>query len=176
MEIYGSISGLKMNKEKTKVIWIGRKRFSRDKLDVSVNLEWGASNFKLLGIDFFTDITLTKQYNYIKVLEKIKKIIAIWKNRYFTPLGRITIIKTNLVSQCVHLLSTLPKSNSFLKELNSILYNFLWNGKPDKIRRSASNLKYIEGGLNMINIYNFDRALRLNWEKITSNATTVTVV
>ena len=29
LEIYGDISGLKMNKEKTKVIWIGRKKFSK---------------------------------------------------------------------------------------------------------------------------------------------------
>ena len=35
LEIYGSMSGLKMNKEKTKVIWVGRKRYSKDKLDVS---------------------------------------------------------------------------------------------------------------------------------------------
>ena len=42
LEIYGTMSGLKMNKEKTKIIWIGRKRFSRDKLKVSVNMEWGA--------------------------------------------------------------------------------------------------------------------------------------
>ena len=46
LEIYGNISGLKMNKEKTKVIWIGRKKFSKDKLNVSVDLEWGCTDFK----------------------------------------------------------------------------------------------------------------------------------
>ena len=37
-----------MNKEKTKVIWIGRKRYSKDKLKVSVNLDWGNTDFTLL--------------------------------------------------------------------------------------------------------------------------------
>ena len=31
LEIFGSYSGLKMNVEKTKVIWIGCKRHSKDK-------------------------------------------------------------------------------------------------------------------------------------------------
>ena len=52
LEIYGTMSGLKMNKEKTKIIWIGRKRFSKEKLKVSVDMEWGASEFTMLGLDF----------------------------------------------------------------------------------------------------------------------------
>ena len=45
LEIFGNISGLKMNKEKTKVIWIGRKKFLKEKLPVSVKLEWGNTDF-----------------------------------------------------------------------------------------------------------------------------------
>ena len=52
LEIYGNFAGLKMNKEKTKVIWIGRKKHSKDKLKVSVNLDWGKSEFILLGTTF----------------------------------------------------------------------------------------------------------------------------
>ena len=44
LEIYGSMSGLKMNKEKTKVVWVGRKKFSKEKLNVSTELEWGGVN------------------------------------------------------------------------------------------------------------------------------------
>ena len=50
LEIYGSISGLNMNKEKTKLIWIGRKKISKDKLKVSTDLEWGCIDFTLLGV------------------------------------------------------------------------------------------------------------------------------
>ena len=35
LEIFGSYSGLKMNTSKTKVIWIGRKKYSKDKLDLA---------------------------------------------------------------------------------------------------------------------------------------------
>ena len=57
IEIYGSMSGLKMNKEKTKIIWVGRKRHSKDKLDVTVDLEWGSTNFTLLGIELSTNLS-----------------------------------------------------------------------------------------------------------------------
>ena len=70
-----------------------------------------------------------------------------------------------MISQCVHLMSTLPTSDSFLKEVNTILYNFLWDGKPDKIKRSTTTLKHTHGGLKMINIYNFDRSLKVAWIK-----------
>ena len=154
-----------MNKEKTKVIWIGRKKFSKDKLNVTMDQEWGCTNFTLLGIEFSTNVSAITERNYTKALEKIKKLVKIWSNRYLTPLGKITVIKTNLISQCVHLLSTIPRSESFLRTLNIILYKFLWNGKPDKIRRSTISLSYMQGGMKMINIHNFDKALKISWIK-----------
>ena len=96
---------------------------------------------------------------------KIKKLVKTWNNRYLTPLGKITVIKTNLISQSVHLLSSLPRLESFLKTLNTILYNFLWNRKPDKIRRSTTALSHMQGGMKMIKIHHFDKALKTSWIK-----------
>ena len=38
IEIFGTFSGLKMNGDKTKVIWIRRKKYSCDKLITSLKL------------------------------------------------------------------------------------------------------------------------------------------
>ena len=130
-----------------------------------MNLEWGSNKFTLLGIEFSTNLSEILEYNCEKALEKIKQRVGLWGCRYLTPLGKITIIETNLISQSVHLLSTLPKSESFLNKLNSILYKFLWSGKPDKVTRSTSVLRYNQGGLKMVDIYKFDKALKVNWIK-----------
>ena len=45
LEIFGNFSGLKMNKEKTKMIWIGRKNFSKEKLQTPHKLNWGDTIF-----------------------------------------------------------------------------------------------------------------------------------
>ena len=52
LEIFGSYSGLKMNTNKTKIIWIVRKKYSKGTLQVSVNLDWGTPHFNLLDLSF----------------------------------------------------------------------------------------------------------------------------
>ena len=43
LEIFGSLSGLRINKDKTKIIWIGKKRNSEDILHTEPPLKWGAT-------------------------------------------------------------------------------------------------------------------------------------
>ena len=45
-----------MNTEKTKIIWIGRKKFSKDKLKVTAQLKWGETEFTLLGLHFSVNL------------------------------------------------------------------------------------------------------------------------
>ena len=75
IEIFGNISGLKMNTTKTKVIWIGDKRHSTDKLPVSYRLEWGTTTFNLLGILFSVNLDDIPILNFPPLLDKTRKII-----------------------------------------------------------------------------------------------------
>ena len=60
------------------------------------------------------------------------------ENFNHTPFGRITVIKSLDISKITHLLTNLPDpEENFLKELNKLSDNFIWNGKNDKIRRSG---------------------------------------
>ena len=47
---------------------------------------------------------------------------------------------------------------SFLKELNRFSYNFLWNGKNDKIRRYGVCQAYEVGGLNLTKLTLFSHS------------------
>ena len=53
LETFRTYSGLKMNTEKTRVIWIGTKKHSKEKL-MDKGLLWGCTHFDLLGIKFQT--------------------------------------------------------------------------------------------------------------------------
>ena len=46
---------------------------------------------------------------------------------------------------------------------NQILFKFVWDGKPDKIKRTTICHDYLESGLKMINIKKFGRALKVSW-------------
>ena len=69
IEIFGTYSGLKMNTTKTKVIWIGDKKHSSEKLPVSYKLEWGTDRFNLLGVLFSVDLEDIPALNYCLYLE-----------------------------------------------------------------------------------------------------------
>ena len=49
IEIFGTVSGLKMNKSKRKLIWIGREKISKEKINTNHKLEWGVTKFTFFG-------------------------------------------------------------------------------------------------------------------------------
>lgn len=102
----------------------------------------------------------------IKKLVKIKNTIKYWEKRIITPLGKITLIKSLLISQLNHLFISLPTpSSNFLKQLKEILFNFLWNSKVDKIKRKQITQDYEMGGLIMVDIDNYIKGLKSSWIK-----------
>ena len=164
LEIFGSMSGLKTNSEKTKLVWIGKKRYSKDKYKIKTNVEWGATHFYLLGINFSVDLNEMSQLNYPKVIQSIERLLTKWNQRYLTPLGKITVIKTLALSKLNYLFMALPSpSNKTIKALVATFFKFVWNGKPDKVKRNNMVKCYTSGGLNMIDLENFLYASKLTW-------------
>ena len=81
LEIFGSLSGLRMNKDKTKLIWIGRKKLVKEKLNIPENLSWGETRFSLLGLEFSTSLEKIPSLNYTKAMTKMKLEIDKWKKK-----------------------------------------------------------------------------------------------
>ena len=72
-----------------------------------------------------------------------------WKWRGLSLLGRIQIVKTFAVPKLIYRASVLPISKEQIKETNSIIYGFIWNGK-DKIKRNALISDVNKGGLKAL--------------------------
>ena len=86
--------------------------------------------------------------------------------RDLTPIGRITILKSLGLSQLIFLLSVLPKPpEGFLQEIDSLMYSFIWNGKPDKINRHTIIGDYSQGGLKMLHLPSVITGLKIAWVK-----------
>ena len=75
--------------------------------------------------------------------------------------GKITIIKTLAASQQVYIMSSLRTCFISLKEINDLLFKFLWDGKRDKIKRSEMIADYGDGGQKMLDIMAFN--LKIAW-------------
>ena len=161
---YAEMSGLHMNLDKTKVVWIGKKKYSQDTMCVKWGLEWGSSRFTLLGINFSVNLQEMESLNYYPKIKEIENIINIWSRQTLTPVGKITIIKTLIISKLNHLFLTLPTPcNTTLKQLIRTIYSFIWENKPDKIKREILCLEHKFGGLKMLDIEEYIKGLKLTW-------------
>ena len=130
IEIFGSLSGLKINTDKTKMVWIHKKRHSKDKLKINKNLSWGNTIFRFLGIDFSVDLCEMLDLNFKPLITKIENILKSWRNHYLTSLGKI-ILKTLIIPMFNQLILSLPNpSYNYLARLNCSIYNYLPPGCP----------------------------------------------
>ena len=99
-----------------------------------------------------------------KKLIEVERELNNWSKRNLTPLGKIVVIKLLIISKIVHILISLPTpSEKLIKHINDMLYSFLWNDKPDKLKRKFSKQKLVNGGIGMIDLKAFDQSLKLTW-------------
>ena len=163
LDAFVSMSGLKVNYEKTEALWIGTSKSSNLTFPSSKPITWANEKVFTLGMWFSTLEDRSLNSNFIEKIEKIRSILDNWSARRLTLLGKITIIKFLAISQIVYILSSLPTLPDILKTINSILYDFLWDGKGNKIKRTTMINNYVKGGLKMLDIQSFNESLKMKW-------------
>ena len=46
-----------------------------------------------------------------------------------------------------------------------MVFRYLWDGKPEKINRKRVCQDYLHGGMRMVDVFNFEKSLKLSWLK-----------
>ena len=150
-EKFYHLSGLKMNLNKTTILRLGALKGSDIKIAPDINVKWTNEPIKMLGVNISANRNEIANLNFPDKVSKIETILNIWRERNFTIFGKVTIIKSLAFSQLVYLLSVLPSpQQGTLKYLESVLFQYIWDGKPDKIKRSTMCFPPDEGGFKMI--------------------------
>ena len=153
-----------MNTDKTQVIWLGRNKKSKTRYLRDRNFCWDPGIFRVLGVKFTTNIEQISSINYDGKIQESKKLLNTWSKRLIMSIGKITVLKSLAASKLTHLLTNLPDpSEDFLRELDKMFFEFLWNGRAHKIKKSVICRNFPDGGLRMINIYSFLSTLELSW-------------
>ena len=168
---FGLISGLKVNLDKTELIPLGGYHLQHSQLKGTLKgIKPVNGPFKTLGVWFTKDIDLANRLNFIEKVENIKKILNIWKSRTLSWKGKITILKSLIVPQLIHLLGTVYVPNSLLETIDKVFLDFLWSGKPPRIKKSTIISGYGEGGLKMPDIYSIHASQKIMWiKRLTDN-------
>ena len=168
LDEFSSISGLKLNHEKTANIWIGSKRNSQTRWLSHLDMTWNPDKIKILGLWFTNDLKDMGEMNLNDKFYEIRTLFRIWLNRTSTPIGRSVILKSLILSKLIYLWILLPNPPEILiQNLQKECFDFVWDKKRDKIKRTLSIHHYKEGGINVPHISNYIKSLKLGWLKKT---------
>ena len=78
-----------------------------------------------------------------------------------TLIGKITVIRSLMLAKIVYIL--IDRSDPEMKKLETLFYKCMWNKKPDKIKREIMVQKLEDGGLNMPDVKQSIKSLKISW-------------
>jgi hypothetical protein len=150
LEIYGEISGLVCNVNKTNILLIGDDRlFPQNIADLDFNIaeEITVLAFKLSNnLDNFVT-------NSEKILANVLKQVRIWSRYNLSLPGRISICKTMIYSQMNYIGCVIPVPDLIIKNIETLIHNFVSGNL--RIAKDRAFLYTELGGLGLFNVKNF---------------------
>ena len=153
-----------MNITKTKVIRIGNIRETDRRFCRENDLDW-VYEFTALGIDYnMRSLENITEQNILPKIEKMEGTLKSWGFRNITPLGRVTILKSLVLSKITHILQALPTPpKQLLTTIEHLCFEFIWGKKRHEVKKETAYKDTKDGGLKMMNIVEFDHSLKLTW-------------
>ena len=168
LDNFSYISGLKLNSSKCCVLRAGRLTNSNLTFCRQKMFTWCSNNAKALGM-VFNNKNDTDDIFLLNLLPKndaFCNCLKQWQHRNLSLIGRITVIKSFAFPKLIYPLTVLPTPpNRYIKQINTAMFEFLWNKKPDKIKRKIITGTYEEGGLKMLDTEKFINSLKASWIK-----------
>ena len=162
VEKFGSFSGLRLNRDKTEGLWLGSNSDNKTK---PLGISWPVKPLRILGVYFSYNNISCDKYNFEEKISKVRSILNIWKSRNLTLLGKIQITKTFIISQFLYTCSVITMPAKYQKEVNNLIYKFIWKGKRDKLKRAVMVRKFEKGGLKAPDLQLMIDATKINWIK-----------
>ncbi|KAL9965225.1 hypothetical protein ACROYT_G028996 [Oculina patagonica] len=138
--LFEKCSGLKINQTKSEMLWLGSLRHRKDAI---FNLQISDEPVYALGVHFNYNNEASQKKNFLEKLGPLKKTLSIWSRRDISIYGRINIVKTLALSKLVFICSVMGTPKNFAKEVNNIVFDFIWKQKPPKIKKDHPYQKEI---------------------------------
>ena len=169
IEIFGTLSGLILNRHKSQGLRLGNNKICID--DHYEDIDWTSDEMKALGIYFGLNAENISKKNWECKIEKIIRLVKAWKKRKMTLIGRIQIAKSLLIPQITYLISVIPIAKKVISEVEKIIFDFIWDGKSEKVKRKTLCRKYCKGGLNALDLRAHILTILAGWVKKLKNDT-----
>ena len=167
MKTFATISGLAINISKTKALILGSNDNHRFKLPSGV--KWTDEPIKVLGVYIGRNLADCYDKILVEKIDAMRKVIYSWKHRKLTLTGKITVLKSLVLSKINYLLNLIPILDEFIRTIDEMIFEYLWNGKTHKIKKSLVVQSFEHGGHKMIDINTVRIVQKLKWIKLYLN-------
>uniref|UniRef100_A0A803TE18 Reverse transcriptase domain-containing protein n=1 Tax=Anolis carolinensis TaxID=28377 RepID=A0A803TE18_ANOCA len=166
IEEYGSVAGFYLNKKKTKIMTKNIPKKRQEEIEKVANIQI-IPKLKYLGIWLTAKNAHLLKNNYQMKWNEIKKDLQNWKNLKISILGRISIIKMNVLPKLLYLFQNLPviRNNKLFMEWQREIKKFIWKGKKARINYTIMTDDKRRGGFGLPNLKLYYESCALAWVK-----------
>lgn len=155
LENFSSFSGYKLNLEKSECFPINTAACHMQQSDVP--FRFSPSGFKYLGVNVTRSLSSLASANFTPLISKITTNIQRWGNLPLSLIGKINVVKMNILPKFIFLFQSIPLflPKDFFDALDKLICSFIWGGKPPRIRKTLLQRCRLSGGLALPNFFNY---------------------
>lgn len=167
MRAFGDATGLHINMHKSTVAPIRCQGLDMD--EVLSDFPGPRVNFPIQYLGLPLTLGRLKMVHLQYIHDRAKARVSGWQGRLLNVAGRRELVRSVLSSLPVYALTALKLPKNFLKELDKLRRRFLWAGDKEltggKCKVAWTNVckPIVYGGLGIVELERFGRALRLRW-------------
>lgn len=167
LTFFGEATGLKTNFHKSTVVPIHCAVLNMATILGQLPTKQSHFPIKYLGLPLTT--ARLRRSDFQTLVDKTVARLNGWNGRNLSHAGRLTLVQSVLTPQVIYFLSALKPPKATLEEIDNKRKQFLWAGterltggkcKVNWIRMARSKKN---GGLGVLQLKKFARALRLRW-------------
>ncbi|KAI8521375.1 hypothetical protein Bbelb_011290 [Branchiostoma belcheri] len=154
---FETATGSKLNFGKTKALWMGSWKGRQDQPFPIGG--WSSSHLTILGAPV-GNLQLAEQA-WLQRFAKFKDKLVQWKDRVLTLFGKALVLNSLALATLWYVAPVYPLPNSVRKKIEKAMFDFLWDGKTEMVKRETLYLPKEEGGLGLVSIQHKANALLL---------------
>ena len=167
LEAFGQASGLITNTQKSEVYPICCEGLDLQHILDAFRCPVKSFPCKYLGLPLH--VRALRRIDFQPLIDKMGGRLAVWKGRLLNKAGRLKLVNSVLSSLPTYFLTVFKLPQWVIKRIDKLRRSFLWKGEAEakgghrlvNWRKTLRPKKF--GGLGILDLDLFSRALRLRW-------------
>ncbi|KAL7852802.1 hypothetical protein SRHO_G00185870 [Serrasalmus rhombeus] len=147
VQAFGNASGAALNLGKSVVKYFGRWT---DRKDAAGGLALSDGPLKILGVSFMQEGAA--RANWEQRLDIARRKMGLWKSRSLSFLGKVLALKADILPSLLYLAHVYPMPRSMRRGLTRDVFNLMWGGRYEYVKREVMYLGKDRGGRDVPDI------------------------